>query len=311
MAGVTTVQKVSPLGMPVPIAGTGAIGYSGDGGPALNAQFYIGQPTGIAVDGSGRVYVADSLNYSVRLLQPVNQAVIISAVIDAARQSAGPISPGKIVVIYGRSLGPSRPVSNQPVNGLLGTNVGSVTVVFNGVAAPILYASSTQTIVVVPYETTGPIAKVVVVYEGQLSAEFSVPVAASAPSLFTSNETGAGQTAAINLVNGRLNSAADPVKIGAYISLFATGEGQTTPAGVDGRLGGTVAAHPNAAVTATVGGIAAPVQYSGGVFGDVEGLMQVNVLIPAGVQPGGYVPVVLHVGTATSSPGTWIAVAGN
>jgi uncharacterized protein (TIGR03437 family) len=101
------------------------------------------------------------------------------------------------------------------------------------------------------------------------------------------------------------------VKIGGYISLFATGEGQTSPVGVDGKLGGTVGARPLGNVSVTVGGINATVQYAGGIAGDVAGLMQVNVQIPAGVQPGGYVPVVLQVGNASSNLGTWIAVAGN
>lgn len=40
--------------------------------------------------------------------------------------------------------------------------------------------------------------------------------------------------------------------------------------------------------------------------------MQVNVMIPDGVQPGGYVPVVLQVGNAsTPSDAVWIAVSGN
>jgi uncharacterized protein (TIGR03437 family) len=40
--------------------------------------------------------------------------------------------------------------------------------------------------------------------------------------------------------------------------------------------------------------------------------MQINVQIPTGVQPGGYVPVVLTVGDAsTTEDAVWIAVAGN
>jgi len=40
--------------------------------------------------------------------------------------------------------------------------------------------------------------------------------------------------------------------------------------------------------------------------------MQVNVQIPTGVEPGGYVPVVLQVGDASTTPGAvWIAVSGN
>jgi uncharacterized protein (TIGR03437 family) len=45
---------------------------------------------------------------------------------------------------------------------------------------------------------------------------------------------------------------------------------------------------------------------------EVAGLMQINILIPSGVQPGGYVPIVLKVGnTSTVAGAVWIAVAGN
>jgi streptogramin lyase len=48
------------------IAGNGTNGYSGDGGPAIAAQFY--NPTGVAVDSSGNVFVADSDNGAVRMI---------------------------------------------------------------------------------------------------------------------------------------------------------------------------------------------------------------------------------------------------
>ena len=46
------------------VAGNGAAGYSGDGGPAIDAAF--NEPYGIAVDRSGNVYVADRHNHCVR-----------------------------------------------------------------------------------------------------------------------------------------------------------------------------------------------------------------------------------------------------
>ncbi len=49
------------------LAGNGSIGYSGDGGPATSAQFY--NPLAVAVDSSGTVYVADSNNGAVRMIQ--------------------------------------------------------------------------------------------------------------------------------------------------------------------------------------------------------------------------------------------------
>jgi uncharacterized protein (TIGR03437 family) len=128
--------------------------------------------------------------------------------------------------------------------------------------------------------------------------------------LFSYNGTGAGQAAAVNVVDGTLNSAANPVKIGGYIELFATGEGLTTPSGVDGKLATLPLPAPVAAVSATVGGVPAVVQYKGAVYGAVAGLMQVNVQIPAGVTPGGYVPVALTVGAAATVNGAvWIAVS--
>ena len=111
--------------------------------------------------------------------------------------------------------------------------------------------------------------------------------------------------------SGAVVAGAIVAKIGGYVSLYATGEGQTEPASLDGKLGGSTPARPVLAVSVTVGGIPATVQYAGGAPGQVAGLMQVNVQIPSGVQPGGYVPVVLQVGDQTSSPVVWIAVTGN
>ena len=55
------------------VAGNGAIGDSGDGGPAIFAE--LGGPTGVAVDASGNIYIADSGNDRVR---KVNSAGTIS-----------------------------------------------------------------------------------------------------------------------------------------------------------------------------------------------------------------------------------------
>ena len=300
------IRKVSPEGVITTLAGNGSHGYSGDGGPAATAAF--NGAIGVAVDSAGNVFVADALNGVIRILRPATSSVLIGAVVDAASQHVDPVSPGKIVVIYGARLGPSQLIQNEPKSGQISTELSGTTVSFNNFAAPILYTSATQVAAVVPYAVSGSAARVTVTYQGQVSADFTVPVATTAPNLFTSNQAGWGQAAAINAVDGTVNTPVNAVKIGGYISLYVTGEGQTIPSGVDGKLGDSSPAHPVLPVSGTVGGIQAPVQYAGSVPGQVAGLSQVNVQIPSGVQPGGYVPVILHVGDRTSGTAVWIAV---
>src|SRR5579862_4212243 len=62
------IRKVNYSGIISTYAGTGAPGYSGDRGQATVAE--LGGPTGVAVDGSGNVYVADRDNFRVRRISP-------------------------------------------------------------------------------------------------------------------------------------------------------------------------------------------------------------------------------------------------
>lgn len=62
--GNSKIRKVDTSGTINTIAGTGSIGNSGDGGPATAA--FLNQPTGVAVDRAGIVYIADNQNSRVR-----------------------------------------------------------------------------------------------------------------------------------------------------------------------------------------------------------------------------------------------------
>ena len=305
------IREVTTAGTISTVTGTGTAGYSGDGGPAITAE--VNTPTGVAVDAQGNVYVVDSGNGLVRKLLRTFQLIMTGAVLDAASESATSVSPGQIMVIYGAGLGPSTLVQNQPVNGVFGTQLAGTTVSFNGLLAPIIYTSATQVAVIAPYNVSfSPNAQVTVSYQNQTSTAITLPVAASAPAFFTANQTGAGQGAVLD-PDGTPNDAAHPAAIGSYIAMFATGEGLTSPAGVDGQLALTQPyPAPLLPVHVFVGGVQASVVYAATAPTEVAGLFQVNIQIPAGVQPGGYVPIVLLVGNnATVSGAVWIAVSAN
>jgi gliding motility-associated-like protein len=58
------IRKVNTAGIITTIAGTGAIGNTGDGGPAVNAT--LGGPWQVVVDAAGNIYVDDEGNYRIR-----------------------------------------------------------------------------------------------------------------------------------------------------------------------------------------------------------------------------------------------------
>jgi len=301
-----SVRKIYANGTISTIAGNGSIGYSGDGGLATQAS--LNGPSGIAVDSRGDVYLADSGNNAVRLLH-----IQLAAVTNAASNLTGAIAPGEVIVLYGAGLGPDTLATYQLVNGQVPLSVAGTSVYFNGTAGPVLYASSTQVAAIAPFGLTGASAQVYVSYQGLVSAPLSVSVAPAAPSLFTANNSGTGQAAAVNL-NGSYNNAANPAGSGQWVSLYATGFGQTNPPGQDGAFtqvppAGVLPLPVLQPVTVTIGGKPANSNYAGGAPGIVQGVMQVNAQIPSGL-PAGNAAVVVTVGNIQSQAGVTVAVSG-
>ena len=305
--GSARVRKLFLSGLITTIAGTGTRGYSGDGGSAPNAR--LNGPSALAINATGSVWVADSLNNAVRLLQFTGAGTTVNAVTNGASNLNGPVAPGEVVVIYGSGLGPSPLVQYQAdSNGLVPTNVGGTSVYVNGVAAPVLYASANQVAAVMPFGIAGSLAQLYVQYQNVTSAPFNLSVASQIPAIFTLNGSGTGQAAAINNKDGSINGAARPAKVGDYIQLYITGAGQTSPSGTDGLITSAATPLPDGTVKVTIGGLPANVNYAGGAPGAVAGVLQVNAQIPAGVTAGGAVPVVVQVGTSNSQPGVTLAV---
>ena len=179
----------------------------------------------------------------------------------------------------------------------LPTSLFGLTLKIGSANAPLFYVSPTQINFQVPRLANGSYP-VSVVLNTQTVATGSISVAATQPGIFTINQQGSGQAAALNGDN-TLNGVGNEVTPGSLIQLFATGGGafQSDPVEGTAPAGATNTVVP---ATATVGGLPATVLYSGAAPGLV-GVWQVNLRIPTNVTVGPAVPLIVTVGAQASN----------
>ena len=254
---------------------------------------------------NGRVYVPTFSNQLAiyGLLSNAGRGsgkVQVTAVANGASLLVDAVSPGEVVTIFGANLGPMK-MSNMQIDdaGHAAKILAGTQVLFDGVPAPLLYASSAEIGAVVPFGTTGPTTQVQVLYQGQSSDPITVPAVPAAPALFAQDGSGGGQGAILN-ADGSLNSWDKPADRGSVIALFGTGLGQTNPQGDDGVVtGGITLAAPILPVQALIDGQPAEIVYAGAAPGVVQGIVQVNVRIPATTPPAYGIRVMLRAGEYT------------
>jgi uncharacterized protein (TIGR03437 family) len=233
----------------------------------------------------------------------------MGAVVNAASQIPAAVAPGEILTVYGFGAGPSNAAGFAlDPSGKVATSLNGAQVLFDGRPAPMIYGSAWQTNVIVPYEIAGRATTTISLqFGGIASAAWTLPVAASAPGIFTLASSGLGPAAVLNQDNS-VNSAANPAPRGSIIQIYATGEGQTSPPGVTGSVTGTDLKTPVQSVKVAIGGQDAFVQYASSAGAAVAGLFQVNAVVPQSVTPGAAVPIAVSVGGVPSQGGVTIAV---
>jgi uncharacterized protein (TIGR03437 family) len=280
--------------------------YSG-----ANLSSIVRQPDADVAGGSvSAVFPAYSMTL---LIVPAAQAglkPVVTAVTDAASYNP-PIAPGQMVVVWGTDLGPAQLDHRIVVapNGIVGSVMDGVRILFDGVAAPLVYVSEHQCSAVVPYlAALKPVVNVQVERQGIRSDPFPVAVLATAPALFTVNSRGTGQGAIQNADGRTLNSIDAPAARGSTVVLWGTGEGVSATPGVDGRLAIDILPAPQARCAAEIGGFRAVVEYCGAAPYNMPGLFQVNARMDPAVAPGNAVTVRVIVGEAGSQDGVTMVV---
>jgi uncharacterized protein (TIGR03437 family) len=227
----------------------------------------------------------------------------------AGFEVSGTITPTELISLYGIGLGPATPVPGQLVGQVFTTSLGGFQVLFDGVAAPLLYAGPNLINAIVPSNVVRqPITNVQIVTPAGTIHGPAMFVGQAQPQVFRNSVQDANLVYGAIALNqdGTVNSAANPTARGSVVTVWATGAptlGYRDGGIANGPL--TVPVLPVSVLTNQLGfgyvGLdSLEVQYAGDAPQMVQGVIQVNFrLVPTG---GNRATYQLQVGPAISEP---------
>ncbi len=193
-----------------------------------------------------------------------------------------PVAPGTFVTLFGSGFGSQNASTTSfPVK----TNLAGVQVTVNGTPAPmysVVGGANPLITAIVPYGVTGPTATFQVIVNNVKSNTVDVPLAATAPGVFSVPPNGLSD-AAVRHADGTIVNSGSPATRGETVAVYLAGLGAVNPTVSDGQA---TPATPNVLYKVTgpvnvyIGG--EPVQNIAfaGLTPTLAGLYQVNVTIP-------------------------------
>jgi len=257
------------------------------------AQFPFGEVgQDIAVDLNGVMHVGGPVGLvsTITSMRPIAPRAL-SLVNAGSGQLSGTIAPGEIISLYGTGLGPAIPVAASPQNGFFPTSLGGVQVLVDDQPIPLLYVSDSQINAEIPSPLNGlenGLADVRVMYNSAALPDLRVLATTAVLGAFQ----GSGAYLAVTNQDGSVNSQLNPATPGSYVSLWATG--LSSPGVVmDGAIApGADNYCSSCQITFITYGfnVTETVQYAGASPGLIDGLMQINVIIPTQTQAQSHTP---------------------
>lgn len=259
---------------------------------ASDATQKVVSPRSAFVDAFNNVLVADGINRILYFAPGV-------AVVNAANYISGrALAPGAFAAIFPAVSTDILATGTASATMFpLPTSLAGTEVLVNGTLAPLIFVSAGQ--INLPLSLSLPTGGTVDVQvfspsTGQIYGGGEISLSSASPGLFTTGGTGTGQVAALNQIDGTVNTATNPVTRGQYITLYGTGQGPVANAPPDGQAAsGPVATAVNPQIL--LGGAyvpAANIQYSG-LAPDLAGVWQINLLVPTTVTAGKNVPIIV------------------
>lgn len=233
-------------------------------------------------------------------------------VVNAASFAREPVAPGSLVSIFGSELASALAQADSIP---LSTSLGGVSVLFNDIAAPLLFVSGGQINAQLPWSVISAEsgeATVVVTRGGVVSAQRAFQVRRTSPGIFALS---GGMAVAVNADDGTLAQPegavpgirSEPARIGRAVILYANGLGPVNPPIASGEAAGSTLRTNTLTPTILVGGREVQPLFSG-LAPQFVGVNQINFIVPEGVTPGSAVPLQIRVGEQTTPSTVTIAV---
>jgi uncharacterized protein (TIGR03437 family) len=181
----------------------------------------------------------------------------------------------------------------------LPATLNSTNITLGGIAMPLLYAANGQVNAIVP-QGLAPNGNypLVINYGSSQSAAIYLAVTELQPAIYTVDASGSGAGVIANAATGKLITPSNPAHAADYLVIYGNGLGPLIGLNGEPQPDDGAAAplspiyHTIATIKATIGGIDAPVLFSG-LTPTLASLYQINIQVPPGVQPGSSVPVVI------------------
>lgn len=262
----------------------------------------------IIVTAPGVINSPQNVSVTLTITAPPPSNMSIASIVNSASLTRGPVSPGEIVTIFGKGIGPTpgTTFTVNPTTGKVDTSLGGVIVLFDSIPAPITYSSAAQINVIVPYEVDGKSSVVVRIQYQGASADANLTMASAAPAAYTLNGGGSGPVVAVNQ-DGSINGLLNPASRESYVTIYFTGGGQTNPAGSTGAVTPAILKKLIQPVFVSVGGQPATVTFAGSAPTLVDGLNQLNIQLSSNT-PSGAQPLVITVGGIANAAAVTLAV---
>jgi uncharacterized protein (TIGR03437 family) len=288
----STPQTASPFQIGI---GNGFVSKFSADFTKLQFSTYFDAVNGIALDPAGAAYVAGagagtSGKAYVAKIDPAPPVISLDSVQNAINPASPSnvqgITPGELLRIVGKAMGPSKATPGVISGGVLANTVAGVQVTFDGVPMPLLSVSAGEILLMAPFGLAAKAETTVqVLYQGVASN--AVRVAMATGIRFFGVPSGIPfQVLGVFNADFTFNSAKNPAAAGSTMMLYVSGAGQTVPPSRDGQVNGfPLAAAPSPVLIAVSNGnfshpVTLPVTFAGAAPGLAAGIFQINFVAP-------------------------------